>query len=74
VSQVSLTLRLSMIMHEVCNKMGQRLRVTIGNPLPYAELYQIDDRQALTAQLRRLTEELGGLTKPKLNFPAYLSH
>ncbi|MGD9239435.1 MAG: lysophospholipid acyltransferase family protein [Desulfobacterales bacterium] len=73
VSQVSLTLRLSMIMHEVCNKIGQRLRVTIGNPLPFAELYDNDDRQALTAQLRKLTEELGGVTTSKLRLPAYLS-
>ncbi|MGD9043521.1 MAG: lysophospholipid acyltransferase family protein [Desulfobacterales bacterium] len=74
VSQVSLTLRLSMIIHEVCNKMGQRLRITIGDPLPFAELYHDGDHQSLTAQLRRLTEELGGVTKPKLKFPAYLSH
>ena len=74
VSQVGLTLRLSMIMHEVCNKMGQRLLVTIGDPLAFAELYHDGDRQALTAQLRRLTEELGGVTEPKLKFPAYLSH
>ncbi|MGD2272009.1 MAG: lysophospholipid acyltransferase family protein [Desulfobacterales bacterium] len=73
VSQVSLTLRLSMIMHEVCNKTGQKLRVTIGDPLPFAELYHDGDRQFLTAQLRRLTEELGGVTKPKLKLPAYLS-
>lgn len=72
VSQVSLTLRLSMIMHEVCNKIGQRLNVTIGDPLPFAELYDNGNRRALTAQLRRLTEELGGVTKSKRRLPAYL--
>jgi putative hemolysin len=73
VSQVSLTLRLSMIMHEVCNKIGQRLLITIGDPLLFAELYNNDDRQTLTAKLRRLTEELGGITESKLRLPAYLS-
>ena len=72
-SQVSLTLRLAMIMHEVCNKIGQRLRVTIGDPLPFAELRHNVDRQALTAYLRRVTEELGGVTKSKLRLPTYLS-
>ena len=74
VSQVSLTLRLSLIMHEVCNKIGQKLRITIGNPLPYAELRHNGGRQALTAYLRRVTEELGGITESKPKLPAYLSH
>ena len=73
VSQVSLTLRLSMIMHEVCNKIGRRLLITIGDPLPFAELYDNDDRQTLTTKLRRLTEELGGVTESKFRLPAYLS-
>jgi putative hemolysin len=73
VSQVSLTLRLSLIMHEVCNKIGHKLLITIGDPLPFTELYDNDDHQSLTTKLRRLIEELGGVTESKSRLPAYLS-
>ena len=55
VSQFSLTLRLSLIIHEVKNKIGKTIRVTIGNPIPYQELAQIKGRRQLTHYLREVT-------------------
>lgn len=52
-SHVSLTLRLSLLFHEVANKIGTRQRIEIGTPIAPAELAAWRDREALTAELRR---------------------
>lgn len=61
VSQVSMTLRLSLLMHEVRNKMGRVIRVSVGDPVPWSALSAFGDRQRLTDHLRALTLGLGGV-------------
>jgi putative hemolysin len=46
-SHVSLTLRLSLIFHEVKTRIGTALPVAIGAPIAFAEIAHIRDRQAL---------------------------
>jgi putative hemolysin len=50
-SHVSLTLRLSLIFHEVKARIGAVLPVVIGAPIPYSALEPIKDRQALADHL-----------------------
>lgn len=57
-SQVSLTLRLSLLLHEVRNKMGKEFQLKIGDPIPFSELASIKDRQQLLDHLRDLTFSL----------------
>ena len=57
-SHVSMTLRLSLLFHEVANKIGSRQRIEIGRLMPYAELAPIRDRQALVDFLRERTYAL----------------
>jgi len=52
-SHVSLTLRMSLLFHEVANKIGSRQRIEIGDLIPYAELAPLKDRGALIEELRR---------------------
>lgn len=54
-SHMSLTLRLSLIFHEVHNRIGTSLPVAIGEPIPYSRLAHIKDRQQLANELRALT-------------------
>ncbi|MEM8488736.1 MAG: lysophospholipid acyltransferase family protein, partial [Bacteroidota bacterium] len=60
VSQFSLTLRLSLLLYEVNRMMGTTLQLEIGDPLPFAKLAPIKDRQALLDYLR---EHVYGLAK-----------
>ncbi len=46
-SHVSLTLRLSLIFHEVKTRIGTALPVAIGAPIAFAEIAALRDRQAL---------------------------
>jgi putative hemolysin len=57
-SHISLTLRLSLLLNEVRNKIGSVVAVRIGAPVAYAELSHIADRKALAEYLRRATYEL----------------
>ena len=57
-SQVSTTLRLSLLFYEVANKIGSRQRIEIGRLIPYGELAPCRDRQALADELRRRTYAL----------------
>lgn len=57
-SHVSMTLRLSLLFHEVANKIGSRQRIEVGSLIPYAELAPIRDRQALVDLLRERTYAL----------------
>jgi len=59
-SQVSLTLRLSLIIHEVNKKIGKTIRFCIGDPIHYQDLADIKERRKLLAHLRELTYSLGG--------------
>ena len=54
-SQFSLTLRLSLIVHEVKNKIGKPVRFTIGDPIPYQALAAIKQRKHLLNHLREVT-------------------
>jgi len=54
-SHLSLTLRLSLLFHETARRIGTRLDVTIGAPIPYAQLEPIGERAALVSDLRRRT-------------------
>ena len=69
-SHVSETLRLSLLFHEVRNKMGRVVSVRIGAPIAYAALAAIGDRHALIDHLRRVTYGLahdpdGGPASPQ---------
>lgn len=57
-SHVSLTLRLSLLFHEVRNKIGSAVEVRIGAPVPYAALCHLADRKALVGYLRQATYAL----------------
>ena len=57
-SHVSQTLRLSLLFHEVANKIGTTQRIEIGELIAYAELAPMRDRAALMAELRRRTYAL----------------
>ena len=57
-SHLSATLRLALLFHEVRNKMGRVVSVTIGAPVPYGALAPIGDRHALIDHLRTLTYAL----------------
>jgi putative hemolysin len=57
-SHLSLTLRLSLIFHEVKARIGATLSVGIGAPIPFATLSAIKDRQALADHLRERTYAL----------------
>jgi putative hemolysin len=54
-SQVSMTLRLSLLFREVVNKMDREVALSIGAPLQYAQLAHLRDRRALTEHLRAVT-------------------
>jgi putative hemolysin len=57
-SHVSATLRLSLIFHEVEARIGTRLPVVVGAPIPFSALADIKDRQSLADHLRDLTYAL----------------
>jgi putative hemolysin len=57
-SHVSLTLRLSLIFHEVKARIGTALPVVIGAPVAFAEIAGLRDRQALADHLHDLTYAL----------------
>ncbi len=57
-SHLSLTLRLSLIFHEVKTRIGTSLPVGIGAPIPFGEIAHIRDRQDLADHLRALTYAL----------------
>ena len=52
-SHVSVSLRLSLIFHEVKSRIGTSLPVVIGAEIPFESLAAIRDRQALADELRR---------------------
>lgn len=60
VSQISQLLRYGLLLHEVRNKMGDQIQVTVGDPIPFEDLSGIKDRQQLLDHLRAVTLSLGG--------------
>ena len=54
-SHLSLTLRLSLVFRETARRIGSRLKVRVGAPIPFAEIAHIEDRSRLVAELRRRT-------------------
>lgn len=57
-SHLSMNLRLSLLLHEVKNKMGKQLYLDIGDPMPFEQLSNIKDRQELLDHLRVATFNL----------------
>jgi len=57
-SHLSLTLRLSLIFHEVKSRIGTSLPVAVGAPIPFEEIAHIRDRQELADHLRAVTYAL----------------
>jgi putative hemolysin len=57
-SHVSLTLRLSLIFHEVKTRIGAALPIAVGAPIPFERLAAIKDRQALADHLCEITYAL----------------
>ena len=57
-SQISIALRASLVLHEVRNKMGDTIRISIGEPIPYTELAGIKKRKQLLQHLRTITYSL----------------
>jgi len=58
-SQVSQTLRYSLLFKEVASRIGSDIGVRIGDAIPYAHLAHLTDRRALIDHLRAITYELG---------------
>ena len=54
-SHLSLTLRLSLVFRETARRIGTRLRVRVGEPIPFAELAHIEDRAELVMELKKRT-------------------
>jgi putative hemolysin len=68
-SHVSLTLRVSLLFHEVKARIGASLPVAIGAPIAYAEIADIRDRQAMADLLMARTYALA-LHPPRAPIPA----
>jgi putative hemolysin len=63
-SHVSLTLRLSLIFHEVKSRIGTKLPVAIGAPIPFPDIAHVAERQALADLLMARTYALA-LSAPR---------
>lgn len=54
-SHVSDTLRLSLVFRETARRIGTRLTLRVGQPIPFSEIANIEDRAELVKELRRRT-------------------
>lgn len=54
-SHFSDTLRLSLVFRETARRIGTRLTVRVGAPIPFSEIAHIEDRALLVQELRRRT-------------------
>jgi putative hemolysin len=61
-SHTSLTLRLSLVFRETARRIGSRLKVRVGRPIPFSEIAHIEDRAELVQELRKRTF---GLARPE---------
>ncbi len=57
-SQLSYTVRLALMFHETARRIGTRLDVSVGEPIPYEQLPQGVDRRELVRFLRERTTDL----------------
>jgi putative hemolysin len=57
-SHLSLTLRLSLVFRETARRLGSRLKVRVGQPIPFSEIAHIEDRNQLVMELRKRTFDL----------------
>ena len=57
-SNISQTIRLSLLFQEVANKIGSDMGIVVGAPIPFEKLEHIKDRQALIDHLREVTYRL----------------
>lgn len=71
VSLFSPTLRLSMFLKEVADKIGSKVGLIIGTPIPFSDLEHIKDKDALVQNLRERTYAIGGMTTLPPAKPAY---
>jgi putative hemolysin len=60
-SQVSMFLRLSLVLPEALRRMGRGIEVCVGDIIPYEQMAGLTDRAALTAMLRRSVFALGSV-------------
>jgi putative hemolysin len=60
-SHLSMTLRFSLLFRETVRRMGTRLIVRIGDPIPYEEWSVIKEREPLVAEFRRRTLSMAPL-------------
>ena len=60
-SRFSMTLRSSLLFHEVVQRMHSELHVRVGEIVPHEVLGRFTDRQDLIDHLRQKTYELGGI-------------
>jgi putative hemolysin len=58
-SNIHMKLRMGLFLHEIWNKRGKTLSMTIGDPIPYSELASFKHRQDMLDYLRNKTFELG---------------
>lgn len=57
-SRVSTRLRTGLLLHEVRNKIGREVKLTIGAPVPWKDLEGIKDRQELLDKLKEIVFNL----------------
>ena len=57
-SRINLTFKLSLLFHEVCNKIGRRFPVAIGQPVPNSLIQAIGDLRAIADYLNAATFRL----------------
>lgn len=67
-SAVSDTLRSALLLFEARNKLGRRFTVSVGRPIPYAEMAPLRSRAELTRHLQTRIAALGGLASPDAAF------
>jgi putative hemolysin len=57
-SHLSLTLRLSLVFRETTRRIGSKVKVRVGKPIPFSELAHFDNRTDLVMELRKRTYAL----------------
>lgn len=73
-SHMSLTLRLSLVFRETARRMGSKLSVRVGKPIPFEAIAAIEDRTQLVQLLRERTFALGLSPEGELPVPAKFMH
>lgn len=58
-SHIAEPLRMALLVSEALKKFGTRVRVDVGDPIPFSKLSEHTSRQALTSHLYSMVRELG---------------